>query len=90
MTLYHHENKAFISISDEIDFADVHRKKFIETLQSFSEDDFTHIQITRADIGQTRNLGDFLLRVAYHESVHAGQLLSYLRTLNIDRPKLWD
>jgi len=30
-----------------------------------------------------------LLRIAYHEAVHTGQLLSYLRTLGLERPMIW-
>ncbi|MED4141514.1 DinB family protein, partial [Priestia megaterium] len=26
----------------------------------------------------------------YHESVHAGQLLQYLRIMGVDRPRIWD
>lgn len=36
------------------------------------------------------DLGDYLNRIAYHESVHTGQILSYLRTIGIDRPQIWD
>ena len=31
-----------------------------------------------------------LLRVAYHESVHTGQLLDYLRTAGVPRELIWD
>lgn len=33
---------------------------------------------------------DMLLRIAYHESGLAGQLLDYMRTMGIDRPMIWD
>ncbi len=41
-------------------------------------------------MGYIRELGDMLLRVAYHESVHTGQLLDYLRTAKVKRPIIWD
>ncbi|MEH7264653.1 DinB family protein, partial [Priestia megaterium] len=28
--------------------------------------------------------------IGYHESVHAGQLLQYLRIMEVDRPRIWD
>ena len=37
-----------------------------------------------------RTIGDFVLRMAYHELVHTGQLLSYLRRMNVPRPEIWD
>jgi hypothetical protein len=40
--------------------------------------------------GDKKTIANYLLRIGYHESVHAGQFLSYLRAINIDRPKIWD
>jgi len=84
------ENEPFINISKEIAFAQPYRERFLETVRSFSEEDMSQIQIVRTELGQVRGLGDFLLRVAYHEATHTGQMLSYLRTLNIPRPNVWD
>jgi uncharacterized damage-inducible protein DinB len=41
-------------------------------------------------VRQSKILGDYLNRIAYHESVHTGQLLDYLRTIGIERPQIWD
>ena len=84
------ENKGYTTVLDEIEFARPYRESFLDMVRSFSETDLDEIEIIRADVGQRRKLGDYLLRVAYHESVHTGQMLSYLRTLGIDRPKVWD
>jgi len=51
---------------------------------------FTTIEINRQDVGQKSKVGNYLLKIAYHEAVHAGQFLSYLRTLGMDRPLIWD
>ena len=83
-------DKPYVDVSDELSFAQPFRDKFIHTLKSFSAQDLTTIEIVRSEVGQKRKLGDYLLRIAYHESVHTGQMLSYLRTLNVDRPKVWD
>lgn len=84
------ENRLFASVEDELAFAAPYRKAFLELVQSFSIQDFEEIQIDRSDVGYVRRLGDFLLRVAYHEAVYCGQMLDYLRTMRIKRPDIWD
>ncbi|XXM70768.1 DinB family protein [Lysinibacillus sphaericus] len=84
------ENRPFTSVKAELDFAEPYRKQFIDTIQSFSEEDLQHIKIDRSDSGYIRDLGDMLLRIAYHESVHTGQLLDYLRSAGIPRIRIWD
>ncbi|MBB5620825.1 putative damage-inducible protein DinB [Pedobacter cryoconitis] len=84
------KNKPFTSVSEEIEFSKPFRKVFLECIRSFSADDLSGIIIIRKELGQLRNLGDFIQRIAYHEAVHTGQFLSYMRTLNINRPKIWD
>ncbi|MDR7071679.1 DinB family protein [Fictibacillus barbaricus] len=84
------ENHPFTTVKDELEFAEPYRKQFIETIKSYSEDDLDHIKIDRSDSGYIRDLGDMLLRIAYHESVHTGQLLDYLRTAGAERISIWD
>jgi uncharacterized damage-inducible protein DinB len=84
------ENRPLLSIPGEIEFAQPFRQEFLDYVRSFSANDLSEITIIRTELGQTKNLGDYLLRVAYHEAVHSGQFLSYLRTLNITRPQIWD
>ena len=79
----------FTNLQNELEFAIPYRKEFLETIRGFKQDQLSSIEIVRKE-RKTRCLGDFLNRCAYHESVHAGQFLSYLRTLNIDRPDIWD
>ncbi|MDQ0205374.1 DinB family protein [Alkalicoccobacillus murimartini] len=85
-----YEKRPYKSIQDELDFAKTYRQEFIQTIRSYSEEDLVTIKIDRSDKGYIRDLGDMLLRVAYHESVHTGQLLDYLRTKNVPRPVIWD
>jgi uncharacterized damage-inducible protein DinB len=84
------EKRIFTSMEDELAFAETYRKQFIKTVRSFTPDDLSNIKIDRSDVGYIRTLGDMLMRIAYHESVHTGQLLDYLRTAEIERPKVWD
>jgi len=79
----------FTNLQNELEFAIPFRKELLGTVLGFTPDELTSIEIVRKE-KKTRKLGDFLFRCAYHESVHAGQFLSYLRTLGLDRPNIWD
>ncbi|MGN6396647.1 MAG: hypothetical protein ACTHMI_13845 [Mucilaginibacter sp.] len=57
-------------------------------IRSFSEKDPGEIEIIRPALGQQRKLGDYLMRIAYHEAIHAGNIMSYLRTAGITRPNI--
>ncbi|MBD2869104.1 DinB family protein [Paenibacillus arenilitoris] len=85
-----YEKRTFTTLKEELSFSDSYRKGFMDTVKSYSQEDLSNIKIDRSDVGYIRPLGDMLLRVAYHEAVHAGQLLDYLRTAGIKRPKVWD
>ncbi|MBK7556986.1 MAG: DinB family protein [Chitinophagaceae bacterium] len=80
----------FTAVDDELKNAQPFREKFLKMVHSFSLQELDEEYIIRKEKNQKRKLGDYLLRVAYHESVHAGQLLSYLRTLNAPRAAIWD
>lgn len=80
----------FTTLEDEIKNAQPYREKFLKMVNSFSLKELEEVYITRKEKKQHRKLGDYLLRVAYHESVHIGQLLDYLRTLKAPRANVWD
>ncbi|MBD1380639.1 DinB family protein [Metabacillus arenae] len=84
------QNQPLISVKKELDFAKPYRKEFLSTIKSFTEDDLSRIKIDRSDVGYVRDLGDMLLRIGYHESIHTGQILDYLRTANVPRANIWD
>jgi uncharacterized damage-inducible protein DinB len=84
------QDRPLINLQDEIDFAKPFRMDFIKTLHSFKAKDFEQIEIIRSEKGQRRKLGDYLQRIAYHEAVHTGQMLSYFRTLRLEIPLIWD
>lgn len=83
-------NRPYTTIDKEIEFAQPFRRNFLGAIKKFTPEELETIEITRVEIDQRRKLGDYLLRAAYHEAVHTGQLLSYLRIVGIDRPKIWD
>ncbi|MEK5236649.1 DinB family protein [Paenibacillus sp. FSL L8-0470] len=85
------EAKKFISVDDELEFAQPYREEFLKYIQAININDLETIEIDLYDEGgYIRTLGDMLLRIAYHEAVHTGQLLDYMRTMGVDRPKIWD
>ena len=80
----------YTTIDDELRNAQPYREKFLKMVHSFSLKELDDVYITRKEKNQHRKLADYLLRMAYHESVHTGQLLDYLRTLNAPRAVIWD
>ena len=80
----------FYSIEDELKNAQPYREKFLKMVNNFTTRELEELYITRKQIGQHRKLADYLLRIAYHEAVHTGQLLDYLRTVRLARPLIWD
>jgi uncharacterized damage-inducible protein DinB len=84
------EERVYTNIQDEIAFAESFRNDFLKEIQNFTVKDLGTVEIVRSEKGQRRKLGDYLLRIAYHESVHTGQLLDYMRTIGIARPLIWD
>ena len=92
MTNYHTpwENRPLISLADELEFAQPYRNTFLESVRQFSDRKLNETEIVHPSNGEKKNLGKYLLRIGYHESVHAGQFLTYLRAMGIDRPSVWD
>ncbi|WP_435922565.1 DinB family protein [Paenibacillus sp. DYY-L-2] len=85
-----YDKRAFTTLQEELEFSEPLREAFMDTVKSYSSEDLSEVKIDRSDVGYVRTLGDMLLRIAYHESVHAGQLLDYLRSAGVKRPKIWD
>ena len=84
------ENKPFVSVADEVEFAELYRKEFLESVSKFSETELKKTKVIHPGNGEHKTLGKYLLRIGYHEAVHAGQFLLYLRAMNINRPEIWD
>ena len=85
-----YETRTFTTLKEELNFSETYRNEFMNTVKSYTPEDLTRIQIDRKDVGYIRSLGDMLMRIAYHEAVHSGQLLDYLRLAGLKRPKVWD
>lgn len=83
------KNRPFISVADELEFAEPYRNAFLKTVDQFSDTELAETKIVHPGNGDKKILGEYLLRIGYHESVHAGQFLSYLRSMKISRPAIW-
>ncbi len=77
-------------LKNELEFAEQYRDEFLNMIMDLKEHELKSIKIERKEVNQSKILGDYLNRIAYHESVHTGQLLDYLRTIGIERPQIWD
>lgn len=84
------ENKPYLSVEDELAFAEPFRRVFLRRISQFTDEDLSKVNIIHPGNFKEKPLGQYLLRLCYHESVHAGQFLSYLRSMNLDRPNIWD
>lgn len=82
--------REYINVEAELEIAEPFRKEFLALVESYTAEDLSNRKIDRSDVGYVRTYGDFVQRIAYHEAVHAGQLLGYLRQMNAARPNVWD
>lgn len=82
--------RPYEDVEAEISFAAPYHQKCVELIASFSDRDLVEKKVDRSDKGYVRSFGDFILRMGYHESIHTGHMLSYLRQMNASRPNIWD
>ncbi|MGQ0517297.1 DinB family protein, partial [Bacillus sp. D-CC] len=81
-----YDDEPITCVKKEIELAQSCFADFIEYVQSISIAELDSRLIDRSDVGYQRYLGDMLLRIAYHDAVHAGQFLQYLRMVDLERP----
>ncbi|MCO6175964.1 DinB family protein [Flavobacterium sp. NRK F10] len=84
------ENRPYRNVNEELEFAQPYREQFLDSIKKFSAEELSENQIIHPGNGEKKILGDYLLRIGYHEAVHAGNFLSYLRAMGVDRPNVWD
>jgi uncharacterized damage-inducible protein DinB len=83
--------RPYTSVEAEVEFAEPYRKELLGLIGSYTTEQLSKMTVDYAAQGhRVSAIGDFILRMAYHESVHTGQLLSYLRMMNVPRPNIWD
>lgn len=84
------EREPILSVEKEIQLAEPYFEAFLHYIESLEVSEMDKKLIDRADVGFQRHLGDMLLRIAYHDAVHAGQFLQYQRMIGLNRPLIWD
>jgi uncharacterized damage-inducible protein DinB len=84
------QERPFTCLQDEIDRTISYQQEFINFIKTYTEKELTSTLISWPHKPIKRTLGDTLERKSYHDAVHTGQLLQYLRMLNIERPVIWD
>lgn len=84
------DDRPYLSVQDEIEFAQPYRKEFLMTIESFSEKELIENTVVHPGNGKVKQLLEYLLRIGYHEAVHAGNFLLYLRLMGCSRPNVWD
>ena len=82
--------RPYTTVNSELDVAAPSRRELVEFVAVLSDADVQNRKVDRSDKGYVRAAGDFILRMAYHEAVHTGQLLGYLRSIGAARPNIWD
>lgn len=80
----------YTDVKNELHIAEKYRAQFLDMVERLEEADLEKVEIIRTEVGQRKKLGDYLNRMVYHEAVHAGQMLGYLRSLTLDRALIWD
>lgn len=80
----------YTNVQDEIDRFRPYHEQFMAFVVSLDIKDFDSKLIKWPHRPIERYLGDALERKSYHDAVHTGQLLQYLRMLQIERPDIWD
>ncbi|MGD8188440.1 DinB family protein [Brevibacillus ginsengisoli] len=84
------EEEPILSVESEIELAEPYFDDFIAYVQSLTAEELESRLIDQSDVDYQRYVGDMLLRIAYHDAVHAGQFLQHMRMVNLERPLIWD
>lgn len=80
----------FTTVEAEVERAQPYYEAFRAYVEALDPAEFSTRVVQWPHRPITRSLGDTLERKSYHDAVHTGQLLQYLRTLQIPRPDIWD
>lgn len=84
------QDRPYTSIQDEVERSEAHHFRFLSYVESLDVRTFETLLIRWPHRPIERYLGDALERKSYHDAVHTGQLLQYMRMLQLSRPDIWD
>jgi hypothetical protein len=79
----------YSDLQAELDRAKPWRENFFADIRRYTVEELDTVDVVYGKRAP-RKLGDFILRTAYHEAVHAGNFVLYLRTMGVERPWIWD
>ncbi|MBG9587257.1 DinB family protein [Cytobacillus firmus] len=82
--------KPYISVADEINTTLPYHYEFIDYVNTLQPENLSSTIISWPHKQIKRTLGDTLERKSYHDAIHTGQLLQYMRMIPIERPNIWD
>ncbi|WP_128894607.1 DinB family protein [Longirhabdus pacifica] len=85
-----YDQEPIVSVENEITLSQPYFEAFIAYIQTISIDELDSRFIDLSQFNIERYAGDMLLRIAYHEAVHTGQFLNYMRVAGLERPHIWD
>lgn len=80
----------YSNLKNELERTVQYYHQFIEYVSSLDVNELETSMIHWPHKPISRPLGDTLERKSYHDAVHTGQLLQYLRMLHIEPPLIWD
>jgi hypothetical protein len=78
------------TVEDELRLAQPYRERFLQMVNGFTAAELEEVYIDRPSLNLHCQLGDYLMRIAYHESVQYGQLLGFLLTAQPQQQLAWD
>ncbi len=84
------EGRPYTNLADELTFAEPYRLEFLESVRQFTPTQLATTEVVHPGNDTKKLLGEYLLRIGYHEAVHAGQFIGYLRGMGVERPFIWD
>lgn len=84
------QNAPFNTVAAEVERGRPFHERFLTYVATLDPDSFGTHMVQWPHRPLQRLLGDTLERKSYHDAVHTGQLLQYLRTLQVARPDIWD
>ncbi|MGM7684137.1 DinB family protein [Cytobacillus sp. Hm23] len=82
--------KPFVTIESEIAGSNIYHDSLLSYVNGLPSSTYSSKMIKWPHKDIERSLGDTLERKSYHDAVHTGQLLQYMRMLQIERPDIWD
>ncbi|MGC5326029.1 DinB family protein [Brevibacillus sp. SYSU BS000544] len=85
-----YQDEPIVSADKEISMSETYFQNLISYVEALTEEELSTRLIDRSYVGYQRYLGDMLMRIAYHDSVHTGQFLQYMRMVGLERPLIWD